>query len=645
MSARGGRLLDGVGHGTLLAGRYRLEECIRSGPDGSLWRGVDETLDRPVSVRLLRPGHRHTADVVDAARRAALVEDRRLVRVLDVGESADSAHIVAEHLLGRTLEQVLAAGPLPPDVARRLVGESAQALERASARGLHHLRLSPSSLVITPDGAVKVLGTAVDAALAGLEQDADPVGADRTDARGLVRILYAALTARWPGTAESTLEPAPRADGRAVPPGDLVTGVPNDLDTLCVVALGPLDDGPQSPRELAAQLAPWGSAEPLPAPAVALAGEGVTAAGADPQTATSADLDPPAPAATGANGLAPHTLNCSVAAPDPGGEWPWRLPVETGEVPSRVARVPAAAAAVPGRGRTAAPDLTSSVPPGGSVLHPAPGSSSPSVDEWALLGNARPEPWPSAGGDRPAPSEEEEVPLGPFIPPAPLSRPSRDQTRLVIALVAGLVVLGLVLAVLGLIGMGRPAPLVQQGPVILPTATTGAASPALGAGTSASPTPTDSPTGSPSPSMSGDVATIAGDEAIDPQGDGQEGSSLAPRAIDGDPDTGWRSDRYRSADFGGLKQGLGLYLRLNAGRVNTVTVSMPGTGGTVELRTAVGPGLDSSTVVATAQAQNGVAVLTPARPMTLDSLLLWFTSVPQQGNGEYRIIVNEIMIS
>ena len=148
--------MDGVGHGSLLAGRYRLEERVRTGPDGSLWRAVDETLERQVSVRVIRPGHRYTADVIDAARRAALVEDARLIRVLDVGESNGAAYIVAEHLVGRTLEELVVAGPVPAETVRRLVGEAAQALDRASARGLHHLRLNPASLVVVAAGGVKV---------------------------------------------------------------------------------------------------------------------------------------------------------------------------------------------------------------------------------------------------------------------------------------------------------------------------------------------------------------------------------------------------------------------------------------------------------------------------------------------------------
>ena len=266
---REGRLaLDGVGHGSVLAGRYRLEDRQQSGPDGSLWRATDETLERQVSVRVLRPGHPFAADVVDAARRAALVDDPRLARVLDVGDSDGKTYIVSEHVQGRALGDLLTIGPLPAETVRRIAGEAAQALERAGARGLHHLRLTPSSVIVQPDGSIKLVGTAVEAAVAGAEPD-NAVAASRSDAIGLVSIIYAGLTGRWPGSpgmADGPLGPAPRVTGRAVPPGELVAGVPNDLDTLCSVTLGPNGDGPHSPGELAEQLSPWAQPQPLTDP-------------------------------------------------------------------------------------------------------------------------------------------------------------------------------------------------------------------------------------------------------------------------------------------------------------------------------------------------------------------------------------------
>src|SRR3954454_21542878 len=264
-NGRGRELLDGVGHGSVLAGRYRLEARVRTRPGGSLLRAVDETLDRPVLVQAFVLGHPYGPEIVDAARRAALVEDPRLQRVLAAGEERGTAYVVLERVPGRSLAELLAVGALPAETARRIIGEASQALDRASTRGLHHLRLRPTSLIVGQDGIVTISGTAIDAAADG----ADVVGsalARREDAVGLVTLLYAALTGRWPGADPVGLPGAPRIGNRAVSPRDLVAGVPNDLDTLCSVTLGPYDDGARSPGDLAAALAPWSPPGPLSDP-------------------------------------------------------------------------------------------------------------------------------------------------------------------------------------------------------------------------------------------------------------------------------------------------------------------------------------------------------------------------------------------
>jgi hypothetical protein len=630
--------LDGVGHGTLLAGRYRLEERVRTGTDSDQWRAVDTTLERQVSIQVIRAGHPFTADVVDAARRAALVGDPRLVRVLDVGVFLQSAYIVSEHLIGRTLEEILVAGPIPAETARGFVGEAAEALERASSRGLHHLRLSPASLVIASNGSVKVLGTAVEAALAGTEQDDDPLGADRLDALGLVRILYAGLTGRWPGPVDGPLGPAPRVTGRAVPPAELVAGVPHDLDALCSTALS-RQEGPQSPGELAQELAPWAPDEPL--------------------------TDPRGLALDG-----PHRPPSAEDRPDDAGGQEWRSVLEEapGDAGSFAARsgdtasydsawpygdrepYDDSAVSAAFTGRSAQDDRISmgsgaSAHSGSSALHPGTSSGGlttggrrvsrfDGLDDWALLAQSAP-----------APSQPpESQPLGPFLPPAPVSRPPQDQARFVLILVAGLVTVGLILAAFSLRGLFDMAdPMIDP----IPTAPTATAGGEGASSAEAAPVPASPQSASPSttPTPSGTPAQVSGIQAIDPEGDGDENGSTADKAIDGDPSTTWRSARYSTASFGGLKKGLGLYLMISGKTVTSITVSAAGTGGAVELRTAKGPGLDSSAVVATGKISNGSVVLTPAQPVTSESLLLWFTELPQQSNREHRLVVSEITAS
>lgn len=272
--------------GAMLTGRYRLDEPRPGGVLGAeRWAATDQILARPVTVTLVT-GERQGA-ALDAARRAALVVDPRLIRILDVGTADGAGYIVTEAVEGRSLSALAARAPLTADQARAVVGELAAALEAARRRGVHHLALRPDALVLTPGGRVVLEGLAVDGELLGVASGGAHAKS-RADTVGLVRVLYAALTGRWPAatdTAEadatepaldgwspagSTVRPAvgsagvepglplaPEHQGAPLPPTDLAPGVPADLDTLCVVTLGPNDDGPHSPGELVRELEPW----------------------------------------------------------------------------------------------------------------------------------------------------------------------------------------------------------------------------------------------------------------------------------------------------------------------------------------------------------------------------------------------------
>ncbi|WP_282947786.1 protein kinase family protein [Cellulomonas endometrii] len=273
-------------HGSTVAGRYRLDEP-RSGdlPGSERWSATDQILARTVTVTLVS-GPR-TAAVLDAARRAALVVDPRLARILDVGSADGTGYVVTEAVEGRSLSALAARAPLTADQARAVVGEAAAALEVARRRGVHHLALRPEAVVLTPGSRVVLEGLAVDGELLGAA-GGGAHAMSRTDTVGLVRVLYAALTGRWPGVSAGAEPPvvptfdewsassgpaarqpagdpevdpglpaAPEHDGAPLPPADLVAEVPADLDTLCAVTLGPHDDGPHSPGELVRELEPW----------------------------------------------------------------------------------------------------------------------------------------------------------------------------------------------------------------------------------------------------------------------------------------------------------------------------------------------------------------------------------------------------
>ena len=227
---------------------------------GAAWEATDQILDRrSASASCTAPSPRRStppAAPPSSPTRASCA----------CSTSARTRARLRRHRAGRgpSLAELVARTRCRPTRPARVVGEAAAALEAARRRGVHHLALRPSVLHVTPDDRVLLTGLAFDGALLGDGRRRRPVDHARRHRRpgpAPLRRPHRALAGRptrrqTPGG--DTLPPAPVVDGAPVPPADLVPGVPNDLDTLCAVTLGPHDDGPHSPGELVRELEPWG---------------------------------------------------------------------------------------------------------------------------------------------------------------------------------------------------------------------------------------------------------------------------------------------------------------------------------------------------------------------------------------------------
>jgi hypothetical protein len=268
--------------GTRLAGRYRLVDEVSGGTGWTLWKAMDETLARPVTVLTFAQGFPRVPEVVTAARAASRMTDPRLAQVFDVEDSGESAYVVMEWLAGQTLTELLAEGPLDSGRAVSLVVEAAQALAAAHAAGQAHLRLTPQCLRWTRSGGVKISGLGLDAALAGTPVTEDPA---LTDTMGLGRLLYAALTGYWPGEDAGPLPPAPVSDGDVCTPRQVSADVPASVDEVVCRALfqrttrhGPAITAPGALAEALGAVAP---PVPLPDPAPPTAAPYGTSSGDD----------------------------------------------------------------------------------------------------------------------------------------------------------------------------------------------------------------------------------------------------------------------------------------------------------------------------------------------------------------------------
>ena len=599
--------MQGVGPGSVLGGRYAVTLRTSEGVHHQRWGAHDHTLEREVVLVCFSATASVAAAALDAARRAAGIEDSRLVRVLDVGTDQGVGFIVEEPLTGAVpLSHLLQSGGLAADEVRRLTGEAATALDKASHRGLHHLALTPSALLRMPDGAVKVRGLATEAALTDADRLSDE-RASRADAVGLVKIAYAGLTGRWPMVAVDDglipagasvgLEAAPTIVGGVAAPSEIAVGVPNDLDLICRMTLGSGRRGPISPGDLALQIAPWPAEQ-----ATSDGGTGMRLRGRE----DSESLHP-----------------TRVMPPVDADAEPGVGPGVAGAIGDRVGSF-ARAAADKAAARAAERRATRE----GDV-----------DDDFDDTFDDR-----FGGEDIDLVDAFEDAPPARLEPPVPVfgrdapEAPSGTQSRIALAIVGVLVLVALFIGVGNVMKIGQhdgtPAP-----ETVTQTRTAGSTRPPT-TSTPAPPTTTQAPPAAP-------VAVVGG-TGFDPE-DGTETDQNVKLSHDGNPGTEWRSRWYGSDSFNGNKAGVGVLLDLSAptavkevqlvlGAAQDVTVYATDSASTKSL--------DGAQKIGSATNANGTVVIKAngeIRPAS-KIIILVTKAAPAEAANHYRAQISEVTV-
>src|ERR1035441_9489001 len=127
-------------------GPYELLAPIGAGGMGEVWKARDTRLDRIVAIKQLKG--QHTARFEQEACAIAALNHPHICQIYDVGPD----YLVLEYIEGRPL-----AGPLPLADVLRVAGQIADALELAHRRRLIHRDLKPANILLTDDGAAKLL--------------------------------------------------------------------------------------------------------------------------------------------------------------------------------------------------------------------------------------------------------------------------------------------------------------------------------------------------------------------------------------------------------------------------------------------------------------------------------------------------------
>jgi hypothetical protein len=126
------------------------------------------------------------------------------------------------------------------------------------------------------------------------------------------------------------------------------------------------------------------------------------------------------------------------------------------------------------------------------------------------------------------------------------------------------------------------------------------------------------------------AVAIVDAHSFDPQVGDVENEDIVGLAIDGNPATTWRTDRYETRQFGNLKSGVGLVVALDAAHaLDDLVVESPSSGWAASIYVAAGdPGtLDGwGAPVASAEGIDGGATF-DLRGAEGDSVLIWITDL------------------
>jgi len=256
--------------GTLFDGRFEVEEFLKAGGMGRVYRGRDCQTAEPVAIKVLQQvGKEDLSRFEREARLLADLSHPAIVRYVGRGDAPDGTPFLAmEWLEGEDLAQRLARGPLDVDETRKLGAAVAAGLARAHAVGVVHRDIKPSNIFLrdrdvrratildfgvacaAPAGSVQATLTRTGTLLGTLAYMAPEQarGAKDVDARAdvfsLGCVLFECLTGSrpFPGThpvevlAKILADPTPR-------PRDVAPLVPRDIDELVthMLAKAPAD--------------------------------------------------------------------------------------------------------------------------------------------------------------------------------------------------------------------------------------------------------------------------------------------------------------------------------------------------------------------------------------------------------------------
>ncbi|MEU9731026.1 protein kinase [Streptomyces sp. NPDC048002] len=268
--ATGGGMSDAPelwGNGGLVGdGRYRLTHRLGRGGMAEVFAAEDVRLGRTVAVKLLRADLAEDptskARFTREAQSVAGLNHHAIVAVYDSGEDfvggQSVPYIVMELVEGRTIRDLLINAEAPgPEQALIIVSGVLEALAYSHQHGIVHRDIKPANVIITNNGAVKVMDFGIARALHGASTTMTQTGMvmgtpqylspeqalgkavdHRSDLYATGCLLYELLALRPPFTGETPLSVVyQHVQDIPTPPSEASDAAPPELDGLVMRSL------------------------------------------------------------------------------------------------------------------------------------------------------------------------------------------------------------------------------------------------------------------------------------------------------------------------------------------------------------------------------------------------------------------------
>jgi serine/threonine-protein kinase len=147
-------------------GRYQVSGILGKGAMGTVYRGVDPAINRPVALKTIRldfvTDPEEMAELKERLHREAQAAGKlshpSIVTIYDVGSEGSLQYIAMEYLEGQTLEEMIKKKTrFNYRIIAQMISQICQALEYAHERGIVHRDIKPANIMVLGDYRVKVM--------------------------------------------------------------------------------------------------------------------------------------------------------------------------------------------------------------------------------------------------------------------------------------------------------------------------------------------------------------------------------------------------------------------------------------------------------------------------------------------------------